>query len=222
MNWKVILVSLIAFIIIVALVSFQAIGIDLGTVALIFSLIGIVAPILNDLKKPKISLRIEKPEFEKRENGEYQGYKIITQVTNKGKKIVYNLEASINFKEQVEILRVTIETKNRQKSIKASNQPFNGKNYSWIDNEGKDTKNSLIPKLRTEDPMKLMFPKEHESGPYVAFVGGGGRMVSHGCDYDTLLKLEPNITYNIEVELKGEDNDKNTVIKKKKFKIEIS
>lgn len=226
MNWNIVAVSCVAFFLIVGLVYFQVIGIDIGIVSSIVSLIGIFSPILSHLVKPKISLETEKPEFERREYGNYQGYKIVTQVTNKGKKIVFNLIASVHFKEQVEFLGVTIEVRNKQSSYRASIQPFKEDKYSWIDKEGKTLKdislNQIISldKLRKDDSFKLMFPKEAESGPsYV--IGGHGRTVSYGSAYDILLKLETQKTYQVEITLKGEDFEKNTVIKKMTFKMKV-
>ena len=221
MNWKIILVSVIAFVIIIGLVSFQAIGIDLGIVPLFLSLLGIVAPIINDLRKPKISLEIEKPEFEKREYGDLEGYKIVTKVTNNGNKIVFNLEASANFKEQIDVSKVNILTRNKQKSYSISNHPFEEDKYSWIDGNGKTIGNTFS-QLRKNDSIKLMFPTEYKSGfGFIIGTIGSRSSVSHGSANDTLLNLEPQRTYKVEVEVKGEDNDKNTVIKKKNFKIKI-
>ena len=47
-----------------------------------------------------------------REYGDYQGFKVISQVTNKGKKIVFSVEASAQFEEQIESLDVTINKRN--------------------------------------------------------------------------------------------------------------
>lgn len=220
MNWKLIFVSVIAFIIIIGLFAFQTIGVDLAIVSLIFSLIGIIAPILNTLIKPKISLKIEKPKFEKREHGEYKGYKMITHVTNKGNKIVFNLEASAKFEEQIEVSNIQIQITNNNKSYKSSNQPFEEDKYSWIDSKGKVMKKKLVDTFRKDDEMKLLFPPEYKSGITWAFgMRGGGVTSSSGYADDILLNLEPKKPYNIEIKLKGEDNDKITVTEKKKFKI---
>ena len=215
MNWKVIIVSCIAFFLIIGLVYFQVIGIDIGIVSSIVSLIVIFSPILSHLIRPKISLEIEKPEFERREYGNNQGYKIVTRVTNKGKKIVFDLLASVHFTEQVEFLGVRIETRNGHKSYSASSQPFREDRYSWIDKEGKTMKDISLNQLRKDDSIKLMFPKEAESGLFYAILPGP----SVGWAYDTLLKLETQKTYRVEMTLKGEDFEKNTVIKKKTFKM---
>ena len=215
MNWKILLVSAIAVIAVIVLGSLQIIGVSLATIlSLIIGVIGIILPILNDLRKPKTSLHIEQPELKKREYGGYQGYKIVTLVTNKGKKIVYNLEASVNFREQVEFLDITIYTRN--KPVKVSNHPFNKKEYRWKDSEGKILKDRLIPELRN-DPMTLMFPKCLER-PLIAYVGGLNSS-SDIKDRITLLKLEPNKTYKVKLELEGLDSEKTIVRKEKEFKI---
>ena len=68
MNWKILLVSAIAVIAVIDLGSLQIIGGSLATIlSLIIGVIGIILPILNDLRKPKTSLHIEQPELKKRE-----------------------------------------------------------------------------------------------------------------------------------------------------------
>ena len=78
MNWKVVVVFCIAFFVIVSLVYFKVIGIDIGIVSSIASLVGIFSPIIAHLLKPKVSLEIEEPKIQRREYGEHQGYKIET------------------------------------------------------------------------------------------------------------------------------------------------
>lgn len=224
MNWKILLVSVIAVISIIVLGLLQIIGIpQTAILSGIISVIGIVIPLFFNLNKPNISLSLEEPKFEKRTYGEeIVGYKLVTKVISRGKKIVYNLEASIIFENPMELIRVSIQTRNQNKKYGVSKQKYDPKNYSWIDIDGKDTKNQLLDSLRKDDEMRLMFPKKSQSGPWVASIGGGDRINSFGIRNDILCKLEPEKTYKVEIEIKGEDNEKVTVCKSKKFKIKFS
>lgn len=221
MNWKVVIVSCIVLLSIAVLVYFQIIGTDVGIVSSIISLVGIFSPIITHLLKPKVLLKIEKPEFEKREYGDYEGYKIGTHVANRGKKIIFNLTASMHITEQVGFLKVTIKRKNGHESYTVSSQPFKEGEYRWIDKEGKTLKDTSLNQLRMGDSIKLLFPKEAESGGFVAVGSIGGRMRSTGWAYDTLLKAETQKTYRVEITVKGEDFQKNTIIKKKAFRIRV-
>jgi hypothetical protein len=219
MNWKVVAVSSAAFFLVIGLVYFQIIGTDIGIITSIMSLVGIFSPILSQLLKPKVSLKIERPELEKREYGNHEGYKIKTCVTNQGKKIVFNLTASIHVTKQVDFLKITIETKNGHKTYKVSGQPFKADIYSWIDKEGKTLKDTSLNQLRKDDSMKLVFPEEARSGGFVGVGTIGRSMRTTSWDYDTLLKAEAQNPYRVEIIVKGEDFEKNTIIKKREFKI---
>jgi len=223
MNWKILLVSVIAVISVIVLGSLQIIGFPLAAIlSASISVIGIAVSLIGDLNKPKISLHIEQPELERKQYGNYQGYKLLTQVTNKGDKIVFNLEASAKFKEQIAVSKVKIQTTNNRKSYSSSNQPFEENKYSWIDNNSKPIGN-VVSQLRKEDTMKLMFPPEYKSGyAWAMALDSDFRPISRsGSANDMLLNLESKKTYNVELTLKGEDNDKVTVTKKKEFKVEI-
>ena len=215
------MVSVIAVISVIVLGSLQIIGIPLAAIlSASISVIGIAVSLIGDLNKPKISLQIEKPVLKRREYGDYHGYKMVTKVTNEGDKIVFNLEASAKFEEQIEVSNVKIQTTNNRKSYSSSNQPFEENKYSWIDSNGKPIGN-LISQLRKDDKMKLMFPTEYKLGDvWVIALNANFEPTSrNNTANDTLLNLEPQKTYNIEIKLKGEDNDKITVTEKKKFKI---
>lgn len=216
MNWKVILVSCIALILIAILLYFKVIGIDVGVVTSIAALMGIFTPILSSLIKPKVSLTIKDPQLEKTEYDGIEGYKVRTQVTNKGSKIVFNLTAAVNFTELVKFLRVDIEDRDGHKTYKTSEDVLKENEYSWIDKEEKAMKDLSLEKLRKDDIVHLLFPKKLKPGMWVAV----GRR-STGWSYDTLLKLDRDKNYQIVITLKGEDYQKNTIIKTKKFKIEV-
>lgn len=224
MNWKILLVSVIAIVSVLALGSLQIIGIPQAAILSgIISVIGIVIPLILNLNKPNISLKIEGSEFEKRTYGdEILGYKLVTKVISRGKKIVYNLEASISFENPIEVIGVSIETRNQNTKYGVSKQTFDPKNYSWIDSNDKDTKKQLVESLRKDDEMKLMFPQDIVSGPWVGTMGRfEGRMNISGIDSDSLYKLEPKKTYKVEIQIKAEDHEKVTHSKTQKFKIKI-
>ena len=82
-------------------------------------------------------------------------------------------------------------------------------------------KDISLNQLRKDDSIKLVFPKETESGGFVGVGSIGRRMRTTSWAYDTLLKAETQHTYRVEITLKGEDYEKNTVTKKKTFKIEM-
>jgi hypothetical protein len=223
MNWKILLVSAILVIALIVLGSLQVIGIPLAAIlSASIGVIGIAVSLIGDLNKPKISLHIAQPKLEMKQYGDYQGYKMVSKVTNKGDKIAFNLEASANFKEQIEVSQINIRRRNDHRSYSSSNQAFEKDKYSWIDDKGK-TIGNIVSQLRKKDWVQLMFPTRYKLGLSAAFGSVTGRNRSHsfGSASDTLLNLEPKKTYIVEVEVKGEDNDKNTVIEQKKFKIKI-
>jgi len=86
--------------------------------------------------------------------------------------------------------------------------------HCWIDK--KDHIKSSLTELRQDDPYYLVFPYETKWGGLVG--NEEKKFLSSSYSSEYLLDLR-NEEYIVEIKVKGEDSDKNTITKKEKFKI---
>jgi hypothetical protein len=191
------------------------IGIVLGVITFLVPIIitALLTTYIENALSPKASLRIENLEFTRRFQN-IDGYQIKAAVTNKGKKICYKLDATFQIKDDKgkspNLLFVSIDKVDEHETVTSREEPMRAIGYAWID-EGKETTSSSLEKLRKDDCTELVFPYETTSIG-VGKIGGSMSLFSSEC----LLKLTNSVNYDVTVTVKGEDSDKNTVVKSKK------
>jgi hypothetical protein len=93
--------------------------------------------------------------------------------------------------------------------------------YGWIDEKGKKAESTMWKELRYKDSIDLLYPlKSFFFGHGVrSTIDGPFRNQSFGSE--VLLKLVDGVRYNVVIEVKGEDSEKNTVMKTQKFSLSI-
>ena len=176
--------------------------------------------IVDYLSKPKIALKVEKVQFEKKTFGEVEGYQLKASVKNCGKKICVNLDASFEIKDMKgqppRLLYATVEKADGHATkISSREEPMRYVEYGWV-NKKERIHRGVFKELRKNDLVGLVFPYETSSVGAGAILNGGfWRSTSSEC----LLKLDTDTYYQVYVEVKGEDSQKNTVIKTKKEKM---
>jgi hypothetical protein len=162
-------------------------------------------------KRSKVVLEIEKPRFVKKSFGKIEGYHLKVGVKNKGREICLNLGARFEIKDSEgkapELLNVRVDVTNGDKVVDVTEEPMRAIKYAWVDADERVFK--VLKGLKKEDDFGLLFP-------YETFFAGLGSLTSSS---EYLLKLKIKMNYEVEIEVKGEDLEKNTVVKKKKFDV---
>jgi len=185
------------------------------------SIIGIIGPQLIDyIIKPKISLSIKDIKISEKEINGVKGYVVEARIVNRGKKIIFNLTPSIEIKasnnQLVKLIHIEISDDEVRKII-PSERSIENASYAWINEKGEIF---IIPKwdkLRQYDEVKIIYPAS--SGFKLAIIGKD--IAREYYDYN-LLKLKTNATYQFLLTVKGEDNEGNTVVSKKKVKKKVT
>ncbi len=219
MKWKIVVPSAIISIIVIALMVFYfnlstELGIALSSItsASPFILYG-----LDYYQKARINLSIENAQFvEKTIDEKLSGYQLKVEIVNKGKKICLNCVAVFRIKDKHEkapnTMQVRFESTNCDNKVSITEESFKQHSYAWntIDNTTCNGK-----ELRQNDRYCILFPVETFGGIMVST----GRS-SYSSSYECLIKLN-ECSYFVEVELKGEDLEKNTYIKKQTFNLSV-
>lgn len=220
---KVIAISAIAFAIIIIL---TVEGIITPLLGIILSVLAFLAPIIvtvlitaaiTNAFSPKTSLKIKKLQFVKKSFQNIDGYQLKAEVTNKGKKICMNLDATFQIqdsqKKSPKLLQISVTEWNKRLTVDSvKEEPMRDTRYAW-NKKGERTYLGNWTELRQEDSVSLLFPYET--------VGAGDLDSGSFSHSEVLLKLEKNVNYDVIVEVKGEDSEKNTAIKKEKQTLRI-
>ena len=196
--------------------------------ALVAASVGITSIILvveKDVKKRRESINLKitgltlTPYFYDEIKGceKIKGYTGYFEVTNKGKKIAYNLTAEIGVCRSmgyyVEILEPTlmkyVTEKLHAKKVDIEDIHKDHADriaYEWFDEE-KHSYGRVLPKIRKEDRV------------FVAFPQGMGSFVDWENKFPRSLLLVSGRKHEVEVVIKAEDSEKNSVIKKRIFEV---
>lgn len=180
------------------------IGISIGAIV-----VEAVVPIaINYAISPKVSLKIDNIRVEKKTYQNVEGYLLTALVTNKGKKIALNLDASVQIRneqnEEPRLLNVSIRSLNDSiLSAQANEEPFDNGKYAWVESQDREI-SGIWTQLRQRDYIKFKFPYDSHS----AWLTNIDDPIDYS--YDTLLKPD-DVTYEVTIEVKGEDSEKTTV-----------
>jgi hypothetical protein len=210
MNWRLILVPVFIAAAIILFFYKEIIGI------LPFILASLVT-ILPYLTKPRVSLKITGITFREKEFKGKKGYQVKATITNRGKSIACNLTASVKVNDSnicpVHLSRINAGT---EESVKSFTDPMGNAGYVWIDEMGKLIKGSWN-ELRKNDEIGLLYPEEFGTDTVCSTVCIGDSVITSRSEM--LLELESDNSYQVIIEVKGEDPNKETVIGSKKVKI---
>ena len=212
--------SVIVAVVVIVAISFLTfygyISLDIGIVSTaILAVLSLFVPNLIDYSlKPKVGLQIGNLEFVKKMHDGIEGHQLKGVIMNNGKKICLNLGASVKIEDRQgkspNLLHIRFDRKDGQETVESKEEPMRDIGYIWtIDNEHVTT--AIWKELRQKDSVNLLFPHEQVS----VHVGSSGLWSVY------LLKLEHNTEYNVIMEVKGEDYEKNTVVKGKIAKIRL-
>lgn len=192
-------------------------------------LTSLISPIIDGIKqltKSKVSLKIESLFLHPRRAGEIKGYVGRVRVTNKGKKIAYNLTANIDVERDgiySEVFVVTTVAGGRvthEGKVIATvdeKEPAHSIEYKWMD-EKKRLFGDTWEKLRQGDVVYLVFPKKRHI--HVGF-GRAGKGISYETHTLDFLKLWAGVNHRATVTVKGETSEKDTVSAKRTFKFNV-
>jgi len=164
-------------------------------------------------QRSKVVLEIEKPQFVKKSFDQIEGHQLRAGVKNKGREVCLNLCAKFEIQDSEgkapELLNVQVDVTDGNKVVNATAEPMRAIKYAWVDKDERVLK--VLKELKKDDAFSLLFP-------YETFFAGVGSSTSSS---EYLLKLQVNKDYEVEIEVKGEDSDKNAIMKRKKFQMRI-
>ena len=215
LKWKILIpIVVLAVLALIALSYYFQSSVNSG---LLLSIIPIASPFifyaLDYYQKAKVNLKIETAEFIEKTIDNQTGYLLKVGIANRGKKICLNVNAKFNIKDAQDkdatLTQVRIESNYGNRTVTTAPENFDQVGYWWLKPDGKQI---VVKELRQNDPYYLLFPIEHSVGFAVN---------SHSVSYDCFLSLN-NGKYVVEVELKGEDPERNTVIKKRTFNLSVA
>lgn len=175
---------------------------------------------LEYFQKSRVDLSISNAEFiAKGFDHNYIGYQLQASVTNKGKKICLDLDdVSVVMKDtegnSPSLLKVVKKLTDNHGEITLDEEQIRDIRHCWIDK--KDHISTSLGKLKQDDLYYLVYPCETGWGGLVGSREKNSLSSSYSSEY--LLDLK-NEEYVVEITLKGEDSDKNTILKKETFKI---
>jgi len=144
------------------------------------------------------------------------------QVTNKGKKIAYNLTANIEVERDgiyAEVLEVKLVANGRVThqgkviTIVKKKEPARNVDYKWRDQKNQKFQD-VWEKFRQNDLAFLVFPKKFHAG--VAILESPIRTSTID-----LLKLWPRVEHRVTITVKAETSEKNTVSATRTFRFEV-
>ena len=177
------------------------------------------------LTKPRVSLEIMRPRLIPEWHGNIKGYRGEVIVTNKGRRIAYNLTARIEVERDGlydQVLEVHV-IENRENPDEVTTR-IRRKEYAYnVDSQWTDEKRRIVvgkvwKQLRKDDFAILIFPRKQPSIPHVSRISVESPVEPYAVD---ILKLMAKADHRLKIIVKGEDFEKNTVSKTKTFKFRI-
>jgi hypothetical protein len=164
-------------------------------------------------QKSKVVLEVEKPQFVRKSFDQIEGHQLRVGLKNNGREVCFNLCAKFEIKDSggnaPRLLNVRVDVTEGNKVVDATEESMRAIGYAWIDKDGRVFK--VLKELKKDDDFGLLFP-------YETFFAGVGSSTSSS---EYLLKLQADTNYEVEIEVTGEDSDKNVVMKRKKFRMRI-
>lgn len=200
------------------------IGFDIGITISILSLF--VPNLISHFLEPKVALEIKNLQFVKKSFDHVEGHQLKALITNNGKKICLNLDATIIQVKDAQgrspnLLHVGVDETGGQKKIWSREEPMRDVGYAWIDQK-EDITQGVLKELRGKDNVDLLFPYKtmfagvtRDTGLSFEYEGRRSSSYSSEC----WLKLETNTEYQVVVEVKGEDSEKISYSARKTAKI---
>jgi hypothetical protein len=224
LNWKLITVSLVAVISTGIVISSYFYSLISAYFGVIYSLLTLSTPfivlILTEyLLKTRISLKIKNVHIiAKGFDQTFTGYQVAALITNKGKKICFNLDdVKVTIKDSKgnapNLIKVTKKLSGQQRDLTLEEENFRSIGYTAIDEKG--NKITTIEKLRKDDTYSLVFPYETKTG--IENTNKETGFSSYYSEY--LLDLNKDEKYSGDIKIKAEDSEKNTVSKSEPFNI---
>lgn len=200
---------------------YSYIPLDIG---IIISVLTALPPIIFNLaeyfQKSQVKLKIIDAQFmAKGFDHNYVGYQLKALLINKGKKICLDLDDVSVVIEDTKgntpsLLKVNKKIMDNHREITLDKEQMRDIGHCWIDK--KDRLITSLQEMRQDDPFYLVFPYKTNWGGYVSKEEKTFLSSSHSHEY--LLDLK-NEKYSVEIKVKGEDSDSNTITKKASFKI---
>ena len=225
MNWKLLTASIIALVLTVIVISSYYFSVVSAYLGAIYSLLTLSTPFIiffltEYLLKTRIRLDIKNVHLIAKGFGQtFTGYQVTALITNKGKKICFNLDdlkVKINDSKgnAPNLLKVTKKLSGHQRELTIEEENFRSIGYTSIDEKG--NKINTIEKLRKDDKYILIFPYETKTD-----IKNGNKETGFSSHTEYLLDLNKDEEYSGEIIVKGEDSEKNTVLKSVSFKIKV-
>lgn len=176
----------------------------------------LIPTLFNYSIAPKVSLKIDNIQLEKKTFKNVEGYLLTALVTNKGKKIALNLDATVQIKneqnETPKLIYVTVSKRNDSIiNVKASEESFGSDKYTWINARNYESSRKW-EQLRQNDNVSLHFP-------YVSRLGVASLDDPVNYHHSDLIKLQKNTSYEVIIEVKGENAERTTERSQAKKKI---
>ena len=195
------------------LINYKIISLDVGIIYGGIIAIGTIlletlsSTLLNYSIAPKVSLKVENIQLEKKTFKNVEGYLLTALVANKGKKIALNLDATVQIRnEQNEVPKLLYVTVSERDdciiNAEASEESFGSDKYAWINTQNNERPGTW-EQLRQNDSVNLRFPYVSRVG--VAFLDDPVNYFH----YD-LIKLQKNTSYEVIIEVKGENAERTT------------
>jgi hypothetical protein len=218
LNWKLLIFSLTAIAVISILFYFGRISLDVGVILSVLSLF--VPTVVDYSLKPKVALQIKNLQFIKKSFDHVEGCQLKALIANNGRKICLNLDATLQVKDtqgrEPNLLHVNVREINGQRAVESREEPMRDIAYAWT-NEKNEITQGLWKELRQKDFVNLLFPYGNTSFGIGSISGSFSSFHS-----EPLLKIETATDYQVTITIKGEDSEKNTVMKSRKGKIRLS
>ena len=186
----------------------------------------IVSPILDFfryLARSRISFEIDGLMLHPEWCGDIKGYKGIVRVTNKGKRIAYNLTARIESERdglydevlEVELWEDKLDENRKEKTLIHKKEPAYDIDYEWMDEKKRITRD-VWEQLRKDDIVFLQFPKQPENDDSASHLFPRFKISK-----TNVLKLMAGVEHKITITVKAENSDKNTVTAKRTFAFKV-
>jgi hypothetical protein len=219
---SVVIITIVVVISIVVLTYFGTISVNIG---IVLSALSLVVPnvitAIGYFLKPRVALEIRNLKFVKKSLDHSEGYQLKALVTNNGKKICLKLDATFQIRDtqgrSPNLLHVVFEkTDSHERVVYSSEEDMRNIGHAWMDEKDQTIMGtSTLEELRREDFVGLVFPHEET---WVNIIPTS--IIHKNPTYsETYLKLQSNTHYEVFVEVKGEDSEKNTISKPKSVKI---
>jgi hypothetical protein len=177
------------------------------------------------LTKPRVSLEIMSPHLFPEWHGDIKGYRGEVMVTNKGRRIAYDLTARIEVERDGlydHVLEVhVIKDRNNPKDAKtriAKKESAYNVDSQWTDEKRRIVAGKVWKQLRKDDSAILMFPRKQPSILHVSHISVESPVETYAVN---VLKLMAKADHRLKITVKGEDFERITVSKTKTFRFRI-